>query len=176
MSEEQGMASKADHAENDEVRKVWDLMKRCKFAMLTTTQEDGSLHARPMATLSQQGFDGTVWFFTQASSPKVGEVDRHEEVNLAYSDPDKQNYVSVAGTAHVVRDKAKAKELWSEPLRTWFPKGLDDPELALLRVDMKSAQYWDSPSSAVVHAYGYVKAALTGTPPNPGDHGTVRIG
>jgi general stress protein 26 len=163
------------HDHDQEVRKVWDLMRRCKFAMMTTVNEDGSLHSRPMATLSKQDFDGNVWFFTQAGSPKVDEVDKHHEVNLAFSDPDKQNYVSVAGTAFLVRDKAKAKELWSEPLRTWFPKGLDDPQLALLKVEMKSAQYWDSPSSVVVYAYGYLKSLITGKPPSPGEHGEVRM-
>jgi len=32
-----------------------------------------------------------------------------------------------------------------------------------------SAEYWDTASSALVHAYGYVKARLTGEPPKTGD-------
>ncbi|WP_207483537.1 pyridoxamine 5'-phosphate oxidase family protein [Arenibaculum pallidiluteum] len=163
------------HDQAGEMEKVWDLVKSCEIAMLTTVQEDGTLHSRPMGTLRNQDFDGTIWFFTKLDSAKVDEVNRRHEVNLAYAHPGKQNYVSIAGTGEVVRDPAKAKELWTEVLRTWFPEGLDDPQLALLKVETKVAHYWDSPSSMLVHGYGYLKAALTGKPPKGGDEGEVRM-
>lgn len=163
------------HDDAEAMAKVWDLVQSCEFAMLTTVQEDGSLHSRPMGTLRNQDFDGTIWFFTKVDSAKAQEIERRHEVNLAYAHPGKQNYVSISGTAEVVRDRQKAKELWSELLRAWFPGGLDDPELALLKIEARSAHYWDSPSSALVHLYGYAKAALTGKRPKAGDEGTVRM-
>ncbi|WP_207461641.1 pyridoxamine 5'-phosphate oxidase family protein [Azospirillum sp. SYSU D00513] len=169
------MTSSKGHDQSEELRKVWELMKSCEFAMLTTVHEDGTLHSRPMATLRSQDFEGTLWFFTKLHSAKVAEVNKRHEVNLSYAHPSKQNYVSLSGTGEILRDKQKAQALWSEPLRTWFPDGLDDPELALLKVEVKIAQYWDSPSSVLVHAYGYVKAAVTGEPPKAGDVGTVRL-
>ena len=95
--------------------------------------------------------------------------------NQSRQNPDDQRYVSVSGNAFLVRDKAKAKELWNEALRTWFPQGLDDPDLALLRVTVDKAEYWDSPSSAMVHAFGYVKALVTGAPPSPGDNRKINV-
>ena len=71
--------------------------------------------------------------------------------------------------------RAKVKELWSESLRTWFPKGADDPDIALLRVTVDAAEYWDSPSSAMVHLYGYVKAVTTGKRPDPGENEKVDL-
>jgi general stress protein 26 len=62
---------------------------------------------------------------------------------------------------------------WAESLRTWFPKGVDDPEAALLKVSVEAAEYWDAPSSTMVHAYGYVKARLTGQSPHPGENEKV---
>ena len=94
---------------------------------------------------------------------------------LTYSDENKQHYVSIAGTADVVRDAAKAKELWTEGLRVWFPKGAEDPEIALIRVKVEIAEYWDSPSSTMLYAYGYVKAVTTGERPNGGENATVRF-
>src|SRR3954464_7761859 len=38
-------------------------------------------------------------------------------------------YVSLSGSARIVKDAEKLKELWSEAFRVWFPAGLDDPEL-----------------------------------------------
>ena len=96
-------------------------------------------------------------------------------MNLAYAHPGKQNFVSVTGTAKLNQDRAIMEKHWSEPLRTWFTKGIDDPEFALLEVTVQQAEYWDAPSSTMLHAYGYVKAALTGNSPDPGGHGTVKL-
>ena len=87
---------------------------------------------------------------------------------MTYAEPSKQEYVSLSGKARLVRDKAAISEHWQESMRTWFPKGTEDPDIALLRVEVTEAEYWDAPNSVMVHAYGYVKAVLTGTPPNPG--------
>lgn len=153
----------------DEAKKLWSMIKDIEVCMLTTVEEDGSLRSRPMAG-QQDEFEGTLWFFTRASSHKTMEVAGHHQVNLSYADPDDQEFVSVSGPAELVRDRTKARELWSEPLRTWFPKGLDDPDLALLRVTVEKAEYWDSPSATMVYLYGYAKARLTGQSPKPGDN------
>jgi general stress protein 26 len=42
-------------------------------------------------------------------------------------------------------------------MKAWFPDGLDDPDLALLRVHVEAAEYWDSPSSTMVHIVGFVR-------------------
>src|SRR5687768_11989264 len=61
-----------------------ELVKEIKFAMLTTTDTDGSLRSRPMATQTAE-FDGqTLWFFTEANSPKSQEIANHHEVNVSY--------------------------------------------------------------------------------------------
>ena len=72
-----------------------------------------------------------------------------------------------------MRDPAAIKAHWREVMRTWFPKGTDDPDVALLKISVQEAEYWDAPSSAMVHAYGYAKAVLTGNAPRPGDHQKV---
>ena len=85
-------------------------------------------------------------------------------MNVSYADSHKQNYVSLSGTASLVDTPSVVKGHWSEAMRTWFPKGSDDPEVALLKVDVTQAEYWDAPSSTMVHLYGYVKAVATGAP------------
>ena len=143
------------------VTQLGKLIKGIGFAMLTTAMPDGTLRSRPMAT-QQTEFDGTLWFFTYADSAKVDEVRQDWHVNLAYADPAGNRYVSVSGLARTVRDPAKARELWNPLHKAWFPKGLDDPNLALLRVDVEQAEYWDGPSSKIVQLAGFVKATLTG--------------
>lgn len=164
-----------DTSTSDPKAKVWDMIRDIKFAMMVS--EDGEhLRSRPMVASQQGDFDGNLWFFTRASSHKVTEVQQDQRVNLSYADPDKQNYVSVSGRATLVRDKQAIKGHWIEIFRTWFPKGTEDPDIALLKVEVQQAEYWDSPSSTMVHAYGYVKAVLTGAPPNPGENAKVNMG
>ena len=147
----------------EQIEKLRALVKDIDFCMLTTADQDGTLHSRPMST-QQAEFDGDLWFFTEANSAKVGEVQRDQHVNVSYSDPDKNCYVSVSGIAQVMRDQAKIKELWSPVLRAWFPKGPDDPNLALLKVTVNQAEYWDDTSSSMVQFFKMVKAAVTGKP------------
>ena len=33
----------------------------------------------------------------------------------------------------------------------WFPKGKEDPDLNLLRVEISKAEYWDAPGKRMVH-------------------------
>ena len=155
-------------------QKLWELIKDIKIAMLTTEDADGVLRSRPMAT-QQAEFEGDLWFFTGASSRKVREASRHHEVNLSYAEPGSNKYVSVSGTASVVHDAAKAKELWNPIYTAWFPEGLEDPNLALLKVEVHKAEYWDSPSSSMVQLVGFLKAFATGQTyqPGPGEHGAI---
>ena len=153
--------------------KLWDMMRSIGFAMLTS-EDDGQLRARPMVA-SQKDFDGTLWFFTRASSHKVEEVQTQHRVGVTYAEPSKQNYVSLSGDATLVRDAGSIASHWTESMRTWFPKGKDDPDIALLRVDVTQAEYWDAPSSTMVHAYGYVKAVLTGASPHPGGNEKLKL-
>ena len=155
-------------------KKVRELIAGAKFGMLGTYDAHGNAHSRPMVAVSQEEGD-ELWFFTRAESRKVDEIARDPRVLVDYADPDAQNYVSVVGRAEVVVDRAKIEALWEEPLRTWFPDGTDDPEARLLKVTAESVEYWDSPSSAMVHAWGYVKARATGEPPSPGDVAQVRM-
>ena len=158
----------------DDTVKLWELIRSVEFAMLVT-EDAGQLRSRPMASIGQE-FDGNLWFFTRASAHKVLEVQQDQRVNAAFGHPGKQHYVSVSGRASLVRDPAEVKQRWVESLRTWFPKGTEDPDIALLRVHVEQAEYWDAPSSAMVHIYGYAKSVLTGTPPNPGEHAKLSLG
>lgn len=160
------------HEPLEELRR---LLKGIRFAMLTTLGEDGRFHSRPMATQEVER-GGALWFFTGVSSRKVREVNLEPRVSLAYSDPDDNRYVSVWGNGKMVRDPAKAKELWSPALKAWFPKGLEDPELSLLRVDIEGAEYWDNPSSKLVQIVGFAKAVVTGQRATGlGEHGTLDL-
>lgn len=166
------MDNQADR--NEAIRKLGEMIEGIDFAMMTTVETDGTLRSRPMST-QQIEFDGDLWFFTRASAPKVDEVRRDERVNVSYAKPEDQRYVSISGTAEIVRDREKIKELWSPALKAWFPKGLEDPDIALLKVNVEQAEYWDSSSSAMAHVFGFVKALATGQSYQPGENEKINL-
>ena len=150
------------HEQNKNAAKLLtEKIKGIRVAMMTTAESDGSLFSRPMATLDMES-DGDLWFFTQASTPKVQDVQRHQQVNLSYTKPDDNLFISVSGTAQLVRDHKKMKDLWKPYLKAWFPKGLEDPDLALLQVTAHHAEFWDAPSGTMGRIYSAVKGLATG--------------
>ena len=157
-----------------DIDKLWDVIKNLEVAMLTTEDTDGVLRSRPMAT-QQVGFDGYLWFFTQASAHKVDDVQHHRQVNVSYVDSDKNRYISNSGKAQVVRDSEKARQLWKPYLRAWFPNGVDDVEVALLKVEVHQAEYWDSPSSKMVQLLTFLKSVTTGESPKTPRPGKITI-
>jgi general stress protein 26 len=131
------------------VKKVRKVIRSVRVAMLTTVAADGSLRSRPMAT-REEDFDGEIWFFTRFHSPKSDEIQENQKVNVAYVSPKNDRYVSISGTASLVRDPEKVKELWRGELKAWFPEGRKDPELALLKVTVSKAEYWDASQNRMV--------------------------
>lgn len=170
------MKNEALRTQDADVRKLGELIKGQRIAMLTSIDEDGTLHARPMATL-EADFNGTLWFFTNKHSAKVHEVEQDEHVNVAYCDHSDNRYVSVRGLARLSNDADKKAELWNPIHKAWFPDGLEDPELRLLRVVVQRAEFWDSPSSTMVHLAGFAKAIISGEgyKPSPGEVGEINF-
>lgn len=144
------------------------LIEDVRIALVTTVEHDGTLHTRPLATLNYED-NGELWFFISIDSAKVREVQEDTHVSVSYADPHKNSYVAIAGRAEVVHDRQKAEELWTAMARAWFPDGLDDPKLALLRVRIERAEYWTSPGKAA-YVLGVAKAAMTGKPTEMGEN------
>jgi general stress protein 26 len=144
---------KAEPPIEREVKKLRKLIKGARIAMFTTVAPDGRVRSRPMASL-KGGFDGDLWFVTRATTPKTEEIRENQHVNVAYADTDGGRFVSISGLATLVRDPAKVAELWSRRLRSWFPDGKKDPDLALIRVRIDRAEVWDAKSASMVHLEG----------------------
>lgn len=158
-------------------QQLWDLIKDIRFAMFTTLHDNSHLHSRPMTTQNQKlEDDDCLWFFMSRSGEPVGELANEAMVNLAYADPDQDCYVSVSGSARVVSDMAKARELWSPLALAWFPGGIDDPDLALVEVKIIHAHYWDMKESKLTQLYTMAKAVVTGKPPaSLGESAEIRL-
>jgi len=108
-------------------------------------------------------------------SPKVAEIALDPRVNVAYASPSKNTYVSVAGRARVVDDRAKIEELWSPAMKLFFPGGKDDPNLRLIHVRADSAEYWDGPGTLLGTALSFVLSAVQDEPAALADNGFIDL-
>lgn len=156
------------------IEKLNGLIEKIDFAMLTTIDTDGVLRSRPMSTQRAES-DAELWFFTSDKTHKTEEIEKDNRVNVSYAKPEDNVYVSVSGTASITKDRAKMEELWNPVLKAWFPDGLETPGICLLKVDVEQAEYWDSPSSTIVQAYGFVKALVTGKAAEGGENEKINL-
>ncbi|MGB3616791.1 MAG: pyridoxamine 5'-phosphate oxidase family protein, partial [Catalinimonas sp.] len=128
------------------------------------------LRSRPMATRLIDA-EANLWFFTNEYSDKVSEILNERNINLSYSLPGKHKYVSISGRAELVHDREKMKELWNPVLKAWFPEGLEDADLALLKVKILQGEYWDAEASKMKQFVQIAKSIMTGSTYDAGEHG-----
>lgn len=157
---------------DDDISTIDAIIKKTRFATVTTRTAGGDLVSRPLAVL-ERDFDGTVWFFTADPSPKTDDVAGDPHVNVAYVDG--ASVVSLAGVASVDRDQARIDEWWNPWVEAWFPDGKDDPSVALLKVEASSAEYWHVDKPGILRAVEIVKSLATNTTPDVGDNRTVEL-
>lgn len=144
---------------------LWKLIKDIRFGMLTHRTSTGMLHAHPLTTQNRSMDEQTeLYFFVPKSGELYERLLTDGEVNVSYADPGEDSYVSLSGQARFVDDVVQKEALWSPATQAWFPGGYADPEVALLAVRIRHAEYWDVDESKMVQLFKMAKAAVTGEP------------
>ncbi len=164
-------------ADKTDQQTLWDLIKDIKFGMLTHRHANGELHSHPLTTQSRSEDEGgNLYFFISRKSELGQRLPQDGNVNVSYADPGDDSYVSVSGMASIVEDQAKKEALFNAIAKAWFPGGATDPDLALLKVAIGHAEYWDVKDSKMVQLAKMAKAALTGEPPKKlGEHKELSV-
>lgn len=156
---------------NDEVSKVIEIINDVRIGMFTT-HGDGGLLSRPL-TVVDVAESGDIWFFSTVQSDIVDEVNARGEVNVSFAGNKK--WVSVSGTAAVIDDVAKKRELWNSMVETFASEGPESADTVLLHVSSDSAEYWENPGGAASLVVGWIKQKVTGETASPGHSGTVDL-
>lgn len=163
------------HLKNREaIDKLISLAEEVKVCMFATVHDDYAVQSRPMQTIKVDE-EGNVWFFTNEYSEKADDISKNNTVYLMYSHPGKNTYLHVKGEAAIVNDRKKMEELYSPMIKGWFPDGLEDPALALLKVETSQASYWDGSSNKLVVFYNIVKAIAKGEVADEGEYGKLQL-
>jgi general stress protein 26 len=158
----------------DNVEFLKERADKIKTAMLTTYTTAHGFHSRPMGTADLDA-EGNFWFFTNEYSEKVAEISLDNKVSLTYADHSDNTYLSIKGVASVVDDKAKMKQLWNPYVEAFFPDGINDPKLTLLKIHATDAEYWETTQNKVILAFNFIKATVMGDKFDAGKHGTLQL-
>jgi general stress protein 26 len=147
--------------DEEAIQKFKTLVEDVNICMFTTIDEGHNISSRPMFTTSIDE-EGNVWFFTNEFSEKINEVSKDNLVHLIYSHPAKNIYVDVKGTCTLVIDHKKMEELWEPALKNWFPEGLQDPKICLVKVSTEQAHFWNHASSKMGLLFHMIKSITKG--------------
>ncbi len=157
-------------------KELAELLDAYDTAVLVTRGADGHLHARPMAVARASEAE-ELWFATDRDSPKCRDIEGEPQVVVSFHrgghDP---TYVSVSGSAELVKDGAMIRELWSPSWQAWFPDGPEQESLVLIRVRPEHAE-WVHPAGGRMKVWStMVKRAVTGSREEPAPKKELELG
>jgi general stress protein 26 len=139
------------------------LLAEFDTAMLTTVTTQGRLHARPMAVQEPTPeLSCDLWFVTASDSNKVFEIEREHQVGVSCYRARDRAYLSISGYAHLLQDRELAKRLFRPAWKLWFPQGADDPTIAIVELQVESADYWEPKGGRLRVVYELAKSLLRG--------------
>ncbi len=150
------------------------LIEGVMFSALTTSDDDGSLHSRPMVVL-QPTFEGDLYFIASRSSRLVANIRHHSLVNVSFDHQSRQTYVSMSGIASVVDDPQRVKNIWRPLFNSWFTYGATDPDVALIHVVINHADTWEPLGHPLIHPPGEQPAWVEGGSPTHSLHRRINL-
>jgi general stress protein 26 len=143
-------------AQNTDVEAIkttfWKKVADSPYMMVGLT--DGQ-HSEPLTAQLDEDQVDTLFFF-------VGKDNRAAKGGAAmvqFVSKGHDFFACLAGTAQIQNDRALIDKLWNKQVEAWFPGGKEDPNLALLRIDIDSAELWETDMSIS----GKVKQLFGGT-------------
>jgi general stress protein 26 len=132
------------------LKEIATKMANLDIALLTTRTSRGQLSARPMSNNGDVSYDGNSYYFTFEQSRTVSDITEDAHVSLGFSGA-KGLYVSIVGTASLIRHKPTMQQHWVPSLNQWFPQGLDTPGVVLVRVQASRIKYWQGEDEGELH-------------------------
>lgn len=145
---------------------LWNKMAESPFVMVGPA--DGSAYSEPLnAQLDKDQVD-TLFFFIGRDNRVAGK----DQLMLQFVSKGHDFFACMAGRGRINNDRALIDKLWDKRVEAWFPQGKEDPNLALLQVDIDSAELWETDLSIS----GRVKMLFGGTvkPSESGSHAKVQ--
>jgi general stress protein 26 len=160
---------------NEGVEKLKELVTAINICLFSTNlkRNDGAT-CRPMSA-QEVDAEGNIWFFSDINSDKNREIREDNAVQLIFSHPGKSSYMIVNGMAEISTDRKKIEALWTPVAKIWFEQGKDDPNLSLIKVNTRSAYYWDTDGNKMINFFKFLASVATGSNLVTGVQGSIKV-
>lgn len=140
-------------ADNQEIKRTfWAKLADSPFVMLGV---EGGGHHEPLTVQLDDDQVDTLFFFIGKDNRAAG----GGKGMVQFVSKGHDFFACLDGTARIDNDAAQIDKLWNKQVEAWFPGGRNDPNLALLRFDIDSAELWETDISLA----GRVKMLFGGT-------------
>ncbi|MBA3744920.1 pyridoxamine 5'-phosphate oxidase family protein [Sporichthya sp.] len=154
---------------NTEARTLDEALQGLHFAMVGTPDNE-VWKSRPLTLAGIEG--SSLHFLVSADADWVQSIGTGStRCGTTFSDPSKNDYVALQGSARALRDQGLIEALWSPEAGAYF-EGKDDPNIRVLAVDVERGEYWDSPGGTIGRLLALTKAAAGG---DPGKEGPIKL-
>jgi general stress protein 26 len=153
--------------------RVWEIIRDTSICMFVTTSGKG-LRARPLDARPDSA-EEVIYFLTDIRGSKDDEIAADSKVCLVFTDEKAKAYLSITGTASVMKSAALAKKFWKKADEVWWPDRERDPNLRVIRVEPAYAELWDGPADPKVASREFALARATGKKPNLGENRKVVV-
>ena len=142
--------------ELEEAKKLsLELIDTSKAAILTTIDPDGNPITRAMFNLRNKeqfpefseffaGLDNKfdIYISTNTSASKIKHIKNNPKICVYYCDPISFKGVMFGGEVEIIDDMNIKSKIWLDWWIRYYPKGLEDPDYALLRLKPKNAEFY----------------------------------
>ena len=167
--------NRADLKGREAVEKIREFAENTGACFFCTASRDGlSGGARPMAV--QQVDDlGNLWFLSADDSHKNEELLADPSVRLFFQGEGRAEFLVLTGRASVSKDREKIVELWKPIFKNWFPGGMSDPSITVIKVTPDEGHYWDTQHGNLVAGIKLLAGTLLGRPMDDSVHGALQV-
>ena len=166
------MGDRKDLVSSQAVAEIKKLVDEIGICMMCT-YVGGKLHSRPMSA-QQVDEEGNIWFLSDKTSAKHREIEINSTVDLLFAGG-YDKFLSVCGTATVLYDREKIKELYKPIVKVWMPGGEDDPNLSIIKVTINDGYYWDVKHNKMVEVAKMAVSYVTGEVMDDGIEGKLSV-
>jgi general stress protein 26 len=111
-----------------------DVIGAARYATLATIDNLGGYPYSRVVDPFEPEPDFTIWIGTNAETRKVQQIGMNPRVSLLYFDAPRQHYVSIVGSATVVRDAAEKARRFKPEWKAFYKNGSSGDDYVLIKV------------------------------------------
>ncbi len=126
---------------SDVKTKTRDYLDSVKTVSLATSME--SKPSCRIMEIQKVEDDLKILFVARKSSPKMDQIEKNSSVCIVSFNEETVRDIRLFGKIEVLLDMETKKYVWNEGLEPYFPDGINDPELTVLKFNPERLEYRD---------------------------------